>query len=120
MVKVPQDDGKPEPGHKGDRFLGCMDIVWRELKREPLKDHADPDTGLKHREVLADAGPRPLGEGQQGIGVFGSGIGHAMLEPVRVELVSILAPDILVPVEQCNWYRLHCSLGHPRAAEQDV
>ena len=81
-----------------------MDILWQELKREPLKDRGDPDTSLKHREVLADVGPRPLREGPQGIWVVGSGFGHAVLKPGRVELVDILAPDILVPVQQCNWY----------------
>lgn len=69
-MKVPQDHGKPEPGHQGARFLWCMDKLWRELEREPLKYHGDPDTGFKHCEVSANAGPRSLREGQQGIWVW--------------------------------------------------
>jgi len=96
-VKVPQNHGEPEPGHQGDSFLGRVDILGRELEGEPLEYHGDPDARLEHREVLPNAGPGPLGEGQQGVGVVGSGLGHAVLEPGRVELVGVMASDVLCP-----------------------
>ena len=119
-MKVPQNHGEPEPGHQGDGLLGRVDILGRELEGEPLEYHGDPDTRLEHRKVLPNTGPGPLGEGQQGVGVVGGGLGDAMLEPGRVELVGVMAPDIIVPVQQRDRYREQGSLGHPYAAELNV
>lgn len=59
---------------------------------EALEDHGDGELGLEDGEVLAHAAAGAEAEGHVGHGVLG-GVGHALGEAGRVELVRVVAPQ---------------------------
>jgi hypothetical protein len=118
-IHIPDDERHPKLGCQGQEILGLVNILWGEGEGEPPEDHRHDDLHFYDAEALASAHSWAQGERQQRLGILG-GLCEAMLEPHRVELIGVGAPDLLVPVQHGNGDGDDGALGHLDASKDGV
>jgi hypothetical protein len=88
MLRMQQKDG-----------VRRMRVGRGQAELEALEDHAEGHLGLEQREVLADADPRAPAEREERRLLVLGRLGDPLGEPLRPELVRVLAPDVGVVVD---------------------